>query len=67
MAKKPLLKKIALGILGAIALIWAVFSLVMNMDRMVGGDLERGLANLKAIVEKPVAEAEPQGRAAPGN
>ena len=27
-------------------------SLVMNMDKMVGGDFEKGLANLKAVVEK---------------
>ncbi len=30
-----------------------VFSLLMNMDKMVGGDFEKGLASLKAIVEKP--------------
>ncbi|HMC72411.1 MAG TPA: SRPBCC family protein, partial [Mycobacteriales bacterium] len=27
------------------------FSLVMNMDKMVGGDFERGLAQLKAVAE----------------
>jgi len=27
--------------------------LFMNMDKMVGGDFEKGLASLKAIVEKP--------------
>ncbi len=28
--------------------------LFMNMDKMVGGDFEKGLASLKTIVEKPV-------------
>ena len=28
------------------------FSLVMNMDKMVGGDFEKGLANLKAAAEQ---------------
>ena len=27
------------------------FSLFMNMDKLVGGDFERGLANLKAVAE----------------
>ena len=27
------------------------FSLVMDMDKMVGGDFERGLAQLKAVAE----------------
>jgi uncharacterized protein YndB with AHSA1/START domain len=27
------------------------FALVMDMDKMVGGDFERGLANLKTVVE----------------
>jgi hypothetical protein len=26
--------------------------LVMSMDKMIGGDFEQGLANLKAIVEE---------------
>lgn len=30
------------------------FCLVMSMDKMIGGDFEKGLASLKAIVEKPV-------------
>jgi hypothetical protein len=29
------------------------FGLVMNMDKLVGGDFEKGLANLKPIVEAP--------------
>jgi len=29
--------------------------LIMNCDKMVGGQFEKGLANLKAIVEKPSA------------
>lgn len=29
-----------------------VFGLVMNMDKMVGGDFEKGLASLKSLVEK---------------
>ncbi|HMH53855.1 MAG TPA: hypothetical protein VK548_26710, partial [Candidatus Acidoferrum sp.] len=27
------------------------FCLVMNMDRMVGGQFEKGLANLKSVTE----------------
>jgi ribosomal protein S11 len=27
------------------------FAMVMDMDKMVGGDFERGLANLKTVVE----------------
>lgn len=29
------------------------FGLFMNMDKMVGGDFEKGLAQIKAIAEKP--------------
>ena len=29
------------------------FNLVMNMDKMVGGDFEKGLAQMKAVVETP--------------
>lgn len=29
------------------------FSLIMNMDKMVGGEFEKGLASIKAIVETP--------------
>ena len=28
------------------------FGLIMNMDRMVGGEFEKGLANMKTVVEK---------------
>jgi len=31
--------------------------LVMNMDKMVGSDFEKGLANMKAVVEAPEAKA----------
>jgi uncharacterized protein YndB with AHSA1/START domain len=31
------------------------FGLIMNCDKMVGGQFEQGFANLKALVEKPVA------------
>jgi hypothetical protein len=34
----------------------------MNMDKMVGGDFEKGLANIKAIVE-----ARPPETVRPGN
>jgi hypothetical protein len=34
-------------------LVGRAFSVVMNMDKMVGGQFEKGLANLKAIVEAP--------------
>jgi len=30
------------------------FCMFFNMDKMVGGDFEKGLASLKAVVEKPV-------------
>jgi hypothetical protein len=39
------------------------FSVFMNMDKMIGGDFERGLAGLKAIAE---AEARKPKAAAPG-
>jgi hypothetical protein len=29
------------------------FSLVMNMDKMIGGDFEKGLAQMKAVAEAP--------------
>jgi len=32
-----------------------VLCLFMSMDKMIGGDFERGLANLKALVESPKA------------
>lgn len=34
------------------SLIEKAFSVVMNLDKMVGGDFERGLANLKAVSER---------------
>jgi Polyketide cyclase / dehydrase and lipid transport len=33
------------------------FCMFMNMDKMVGGDFERGLANMKAVVETPASRA----------
>jgi hypothetical protein len=33
------------------------FAMVMNMDQMVGKDFEKGLAQLKTVSEKTVAEA----------
>jgi hypothetical protein len=33
-------------------LMMKVLHLFMNMDKMIGGDFERGLANLKALAEK---------------
>ena len=35
--------------------IMKAFGLVMNMDKLVGGDFEKGLAQLKPIVEAPAA------------
>jgi hypothetical protein len=32
------------------------FCLFMNMDKMVGGDFEKGLANLKSIAEKEAVQ-----------
>ena len=31
------------------------FGLLMNMDKLVGGDFEKGLAQMKPIVEAPAA------------
>jgi hypothetical protein len=31
--------------------IFKAFGLFMNMDKMIGGDFEKGLANMKAVVE----------------
>jgi hypothetical protein len=28
----------------------------MNIDKMVGGDFDKGLANMKAVVEAPLTE-----------
>jgi hypothetical protein len=33
------------------------FGLFTSMDKMVGGDFERGLANMKAVVEAPASRA----------
>ena len=39
------------------------FHLFVNMDKMIGGDFEKGFANLKAIVEsRPPANPQPQAR-----
>lgn len=38
---------------GTANLMSKVMDVLMNMDRMVGRDFEAGLANLKALVEKP--------------
>lgn len=40
---------------GTANLMSKVMDVLMNMDKMVGTDFEQGLANLKAIVEKPAA------------
>jgi len=32
-----------------------LFSLFVDLDRLIGGDFENGLANLKALVEKPAS------------
>ena len=45
------------------------FSVFMNMDKMIGGDFEKGLASLKTVAEKAAAEKPPtppaQAAAAP--
>jgi hypothetical protein len=43
-----------------------LFGLLMNMDRMVGGDFESGLASLKGLAESAPAPAVGAGAAAPG-
>jgi hypothetical protein len=40
------------AMIGKHAAIMKVLCLFMNMDKMVGGDFEKGLASIKAIVEK---------------
>jgi hypothetical protein len=37
---------------GPTPFIGKIFHVFMNMDKMVGGDFEAGLANLKAVAEK---------------
>ncbi|MDX1948595.1 MAG: SRPBCC family protein [Pirellulaceae bacterium] len=39
--------------------------LVMNMEGMIGGSYEEGLANLKRVVETPPAESEPAANSTP--
>jgi uncharacterized protein YndB with AHSA1/START domain len=43
--------KVKWGIKGETPRPWNVFMLFMNMDQMVGNDLQEGLANLKAKME----------------
>jgi hypothetical protein len=43
-----------------------MFYLFMNMDKMVGGDFERGLANLKHMAESAPRPAAMAGAALPG-
>jgi hypothetical protein len=38
-------------------LLGKLFHLVMNMDKMVGGDFERGLAALKSVAEAVLGTA----------
>ncbi len=33
--------------------VFKAFGLCMNMDKAIGGDFEKGLAQLKAVVETP--------------
>jgi len=37
---------------GQVPFVGKIFHLFMNVDKMVGGDFETGLANVKAVVEK---------------
>lgn len=41
------------SVVGENTFIGKFFGVVMNMDKIVGGQFEKGLANLKATVEKP--------------
>jgi hypothetical protein len=34
--------------------------MLMDMDKMLGGDFERGLASLKALAEAPAAMEKPK-------
>jgi hypothetical protein len=41
------------SMLGTKNFVFKAFHLFMNMDKMVGGDFEKGLAEMKSIAEKP--------------
>ena len=45
------------AMLGTMPYMMKVMSVFMNMDRMIGENFETGLANLKAIAEKPAGTA----------
>ena len=44
--------KVTWSMTGRSPFMMKVMGILMNMDRMVGGDFEKGLANLKALAEK---------------
>lgn len=48
--------KVAWGMYGKESFPWNVFMLVMNMDKMVGKDFERGLELLKELSDKEAAD-----------
>jgi len=45
--------EVSWGMHGSVSLMGKIMHLFFNMDKLVGGAFERGLANLKARVEKP--------------
>jgi hypothetical protein len=53
------------SLLGKNSFMGKAMSLVMNMDKMIGGDFEKGLADLKAVVEGAFQEQSLAGAGAP--
>ncbi len=45
--------KVTWAMQGAVPFVFKVMHVLMNMDKMVGKDYEAGLANLKALAERP--------------
>jgi len=49
--------KVSWGFVGKTPFPWNALNLIMNMDKKIGNDFDRGLSMLKGICEKEVAEA----------
>ena len=50
-----MIKKILIGV----AILLVAFVVVMDMEKMIGGDFERGLTQMKEIVEVPPKSVAP--------
>lgn len=57
--------RVTWSMLGRNNFVGKAFCLFMDMDKMVGGDFEKGLADLKTISEKEAASAAPAPEPAP--